>query len=178
MNRIAWIAAAVAAMGLAACKPQEKAADAAAPGAAPAAGPQGDRFAHMPEKQTLDDMLKRAKDRFDKIDANHDGTIEADELDAAMDAREAAGGPSAGGAPGGALGGGRGGLGALQRADTNGDGDVTWAEAEAQTKERFATTDTNHDGVVTRDEMKAAFAARRSSMGNGGGGGGGGPPRQ
>ncbi|MDB5433103.1 MAG: hypothetical protein JWP35_4219 [Caulobacter sp.] len=156
--------------GLAACnKPAETA---PAADAAPAAqGAQGGAGANrMPEKQTLDDMLTRTRERFAKVDTNGDKKITPEEMDAASAAREAAGGGGGGG------GGGRGGFGMLARADADKDGVVTLDEAEAQTKARFATMDTNHDGTVTRDEMQAAAEARRAAGGGGGGDGGGPPP--
>lgn len=48
-----------------------------------------------------------------------------------------------------------GGAGFLMRADTNGDGVVTWAEAQAAAVQRFQKMDANHDGVLTADEMPA-----------------------
>lgn len=44
--------------------------------------------------------------------------------------------------------------GGQMRADTNGDGVVTRAEALAQAGERFDRMDANHDGKLTRDEME------------------------
>lgn len=38
-------------------------------------------------------------------------------------------------------------------ADLNRDGKVTLAEAETQTKDRFARLDADHDGVVTAEEI-------------------------
>lgn len=43
--------------------------------------------------------------------------------------------------------------GAIMRADTNGDGVVTRAEALAQAGERFDRMDLNGDGKLTPDEM-------------------------
>lgn len=48
-----------------------------------------------------------------------------------------------------AQGGGRG----MMRADANGDGMISRAEAKAQSDSRFATMDANHDGVLTGDEL-------------------------
>ena len=45
--------------------------------------------------------------------------------------------------------------GGMMRADADGDGVVTWAEAQAAATERFQKLDTNRDGVLSGDEMKA-----------------------
>jgi len=66
----------------------------------------------------------------------------------------------------------RGGMGWM-RADSNGDGVVTRAEATAEADGQFAAMDTNRDGKVTGDEMRAAFAARAGGAGGGRGMGGG-----
>jgi len=47
----------------------------------------------------------------------------------------------------------------MMRADTDGDGVVTRAEATAQADAQFAAADTDRDGKVTADERRAAFAA-------------------
>ena len=62
--------------------------------------------------------------------------------------------------------GGGGGMGGLMAADTNGDGIITRAEAVAAADARFDRLDTNHDGVLSPDEMQAAMP-----MAAGGGGG-------
>lgn len=43
----------------------------------------------------------------------------------------------------------------LSKIDKNGDGEITWKEFEAMSKERFAKMDANSDGRVTAEEMKA-----------------------
>ena len=177
MRTTVLLTASVAVLALGACN-KPVAAPAAptqpAAGAPGAGGPGGGGF-RMPEKQTLDDMLGRTRERFAKVDTNGDGKITADEMEAAVAAREAAGGGGGDGGGGGGGGGrGGGGFGMLARADVNKDGVVTLAEAEDQTKKRFTELDANHDGTVTRDEMQAAMQARRAAMG--GGDGGGSPP--
>ena len=135
---------------------------------------------------TLDDMIQRARQRFARMDLNHDGKLTKAEIDQAraqFQAQAQAGGsPGAPGGPG--AGGGRGrGLGgrSLMEADANHDGVVTTDELDAETKARFAEMDANHDGTVTRDEMKAYFQAHRPPGAAGGGAdqgpqGGEGPP--
>ncbi|WP_242140586.1 MULTISPECIES: EF-hand domain-containing protein [unclassified Sphingomonas] len=41
----------------------------------------------------------------------------------------------------------------MMRADTNGDGKISRAEADAQASQRFDRLDLNHDGFLTADEM-------------------------
>ncbi|MBJ6120932.1 hypothetical protein [Sphingomonas mollis] len=50
----------------------------------------------------------------------------------------------------------------LRRADANGDGIVTRAEAMAQANGMFARMDSNHDGKVTPEERRAAMEAMRA----------------
>ena len=45
--------------------------------------------------------------------------------------------------------------GGMMRADANGDGIVTWAEAQAAATKRFQKFDVNRDGMVSGDEIKA-----------------------
>ena len=81
-----------------------------------------------PERETLADMKARMGAMFDRIDANHDGAINASELAAS---------------PGGRM---------LSRADADGNGLITKAEMEAGAEAMFKTMDKNGDGVVTADE--------------------------
>lgn len=63
-----------------------------------------------------------------------------------------------------------GGMGGLMRADTNGDGMISREEAKAQADARFAAMDTNHDGVLTADELTGPGArglARADADGDG-----------
>lgn len=50
--------------------------------------------------------------------------------------------------------------GGLLRADANGDGIVTRDEVIADADRRFAAIDTDHDGKLSREEMRAARDAR------------------
>ena len=54
--------------------------------------------------------------------------------------------------------------GVLTRMDTDGDGQATRAEAETAIAAVFADIDTNSDGYVTQEEMKAHHDARRAEM--------------
>ncbi|HWK34944.1 hypothetical protein [Sphingomonas sp.] len=51
------------------------------------------------------------------------------------------------------------------RGDANGDGRLTRAEFLAGAEARFARIDTNHDGVLSRDERRAGFRAMRPMPG-------------
>lgn len=103
------------------------------------------------QAQSLDEMLARTMNRFARLDLNGDGRLTQDEL-----AKSGVGGLT------GALFGRRGriGGGAFQHADENGDGVVTRAEVEAETRERFDRLDTTRDGRVTPDEILSAFLHR------------------
>jgi hypothetical protein len=98
------------------------------------------------------DYLARADKRFDRMDANQDGFITADEL-GGMGRRGGNGGAPAGG----------GGFAQrmLDRMDTNHDGKVSKDEFRAEAAARFDQADTNHDGVLDENEQ----AAMRSQMG-------------
>lgn len=72
-----------------------------------------------------------SRTRFERMDTNRDGTVDATEMAALP-------------------GGGRG-----MRADTNGDGKLSQAEFDAQTRERFDRVDVNGDGVLDAAELKA-----------------------
>lgn len=50
----------------------------------------------------------------------------------------------------------------LEQIDTNGDGDITRAEADAFRAARFADADANNDGVLTQDELTAHHEAERA----------------
>jgi hypothetical protein len=58
----------------------------------------------------------------------------------------------------------------MTRADVNGDGVVSRAEATAQADMQFDAADADRDGKVTGDEMRAAAAARARTGGRGIGG--------
>jgi Ca2+-binding EF-hand superfamily protein len=102
---------------------------------------------------------------FNRIDANHDGMISRDEFaqghEMRVERRVEMRGPDGQAMkmrhPGGMRGmrGGMMGGHMLAMADSNKDGRITLAEAQATATQHFAMADTNRDGRVTRDEMKA-----------------------
>jgi hypothetical protein len=98
------------------------------------------------------DAEKAAGERFDQLDTNHDGSLSADEVEAASN------GP-----------GGRG----LHRADANGDGKIGKDEYLNAQKMRYDMMDADHDGQLTKAERDAFRAQMRARMGGGGMGGGG-----
>jgi Ca2+-binding EF-hand superfamily protein len=104
---------------------------------------------------------------FDQLDANKDGSISRDEFTKAReqrferrvemrkndkaskegkDVRRHVMGMRGPGGFGGRT---------IIMADTNGDGQITSAEAEALALQHFDQMDTNHDGQVTREERRA-----------------------
>jgi Ca2+-binding EF-hand superfamily protein len=93
------------------------------------------------------DDLQRAYDMLRKADANHDGTLSADELRAARE-HAIQGRVDA----------------IFKRCDTNHDGKIEKGECPDDLTGLFNRTDKNHDGAITKDELKACCtkAADRS----------------
>jgi Ca2+-binding EF-hand superfamily protein len=103
-------------------------------------------------------MLERADARFDRMDANKDGQLSAEERKAGAEAARAAmaerkGGEMADFMPGAKRGGGMGDR-MLERADTNGDGMISKDENRASVEARFARMDANGDGTIGADERR------------------------
>jgi Ca2+-binding EF-hand superfamily protein len=86
---------------------------------------------------------------FDAIDANHDGFITFEELRAYHQAHRGAHGHG----------------GALKALDKDGDGRISRDEAAAAPRlaQNFDKIDTDHDGYLTPDELKAAHQAMRQA---------------
>jgi hypothetical protein len=110
---------------------------------------------------------------FDRVDTNKDGTISRDEFAKAHEQRiekrveirkqrrdGAKDGKSAQ-KQAWRIQHGMGGMGGrmIVMADTNKDGKITLAEAQAMALQHFDQMDTNHDGQVTREERRAARPA-------------------
>jgi Ca2+-binding EF-hand superfamily protein len=95
---------------------------------------------------TRDEMRTTALERFDKMDANHDGRLTLDEIQAAHRERAAQ---------------------HFAAKDVNKDGKLTKDELPNMPDEVFARLDTNKDGALTPDELAAKagrfqeFAAKR-----------------
>lgn len=115
-------------------------------GLAHAQGPRGAQDANGDGAISAQEYDDAAKARFQRMDANQDGVIDAGELAAIqkrMEERRAAR-PDAG--PGQGAGGG------LAAMDTDHDGKVTQAEALAVSKARFAQLDADKNGVLSEAE--------------------------
>ena len=132
------------------------------------------------------DFKAHAQEIFARLDTNHDGVIDQAERQAMRDqmrarmGRDGDGPPPAPGAMGGDLGdhgdhmggpgGGRrgGGMGAmmmlLRGADANHDGRITQAEFDASVRAHFDAMDTNHDGMISREERQAERERMRAAM--------------
>jgi Ca2+-binding EF-hand superfamily protein len=84
---------------------------------------------------------------FDKIDANHDGTVTADEVKA-MPAVQAKGGT---------------GSGFIAHFDADKDGKVTSSEYDAKRAKFFDSLDKNKDGMIEQSEFHAQGAAMQDA---------------
>ena len=119
------------------------------------------------------EFTAQAAAHFAKLDANGDGQISGDEMKAVMermpDAMGGRHGP--GDQPGGPMmpppPGGHHGAGMLERLDTNHDGKISRDEMRADMDKRFDKLDTNHDGFIDKAEMDAARDHLKQHMGKG-----------
>ena len=124
-----------------------------APAAAPAApAPDAAR------SQTRAEAIAAADRRFAAMDANHDGTVTAEERHAWRDARRAArGGADAATA-------GRGDPDRAGKRRGMKSRDITQADFRERALRMFDRMDTNHDGVVDARERQAARLLMRARM--------------
>jgi Ca2+-binding EF-hand superfamily protein len=122
---------------------------------------RGDRAAHAQEKfakkdknsdgkLTADEVPRMPAEVFKKIDANGDGGLTPTELQEAWKARHEAKSQGKDGNKGGER------RGPMAHLDTDGDGKVSKAEATALGQKMFQRVDANSDGVITKEELKAA----------------------
>ena len=115
---------------------------------------------------------------FDRVDTNKDGTISRDEFAKAHEQRiekrveirkqrqEVAKGGKSADKQAWRMQHGMGGMGGrmIVMADTNKDGKITLAEAQAMALQHFDKMDANHDGQVTPQERRAARPMMRKQM--------------
>ena len=115
----------------------------------------------------MSEIEAQAQQRFARLDLDGNGAItraeatEAREKMQAMMAERRAGSEGKrrsmrGGAEGAMF----------ERADANGDGQVTFAEFSTPMMERFATHDANGDGAIDASERAAAREARKAARGS------------
>lgn len=116
-------------------------------GLAPYAIAQDLQLGQRPIKRT--EVSAGARTRFAAMDGNHDGAIEANEFEAYR-AKQA---KLAGGGAGLYHVGSR----WFEKSDTNADGRVTLAEAEARPLQMFDLADANRDGIASIPEQKVAL---------------------
>jgi len=92
----------------------------------------------------LDELMPASEHRFMKLDTNGDGTVSSAELDAWLqriaERRK---------------------QGILKRMDKNGDGSISKAEVDEYISSVFSATDADSSGGVTMDEAKAYHAKGR-----------------
>jgi Ca2+-binding EF-hand superfamily protein len=95
------------------------------------------------EPVTRDAFLAMQKERFEAMDANHDGVVTKEELSAQIAARMGSAPPPER-------------IDALFKTmDTDGDGKATAAEVATAAAARFDAMDSNHDGSLSPEEFRA-----------------------
>lgn len=116
------------------------------------------------------EFVAQASERFAKLDLNKDGRISPDEMKGMMRrGREARGGPGGPGAhrghgtmgPAGAAGPMGRGARMMASVDTNKDGKISRDEMRAHTDARFAALDTDKNGFIERTEQAAAHSGMK-----------------
>jgi Ca2+-binding EF-hand superfamily protein len=123
---------------------------AAVPALAQQGGEEGARVA---QPQTRAEAATQAEARFARADANRDGFLTQDEMQARAEARD---GEHRG----------RGGFGGrrFEAMDADHDGRVALTEASRAALERFDRIDADHDGSISQGERQAAREAWRARM--------------
>lgn len=127
----------------------------AGPGAG--AGPNGGQGPRMKIDANGDGVISREEaakfprlaERFDELDKNHDGKLDASERPQRRGGREHGGRH---GGPSGAA-----------KLDSDGDGRISQAEAAKSPRlaQNFAQIDSNKDGYIVRSELRAYFERER-----------------
>lgn len=125
--------------------------------AAPAAPPPHHHMRAM-KPVTRAQLTQMVQKYFARLDADHDGFVTEAEIDAAAQARQQRMAENGGGAGMHHAGFARH---LFSMADLNKDGRVSLQEATEAAEQHFDAADTNHDGTVTPDEMRAAHRALR-----------------
>ena len=97
---------------------------------------KGRRAGNGPETTTFEGMLQKGADRFARLDANRDGSIEAGEI-AAMEAERHDNQIKK----------------AMHRFDANRDGKVTPEEYMAPARQRFSMLDLDDNGRITAEDL-------------------------
>jgi Ca2+-binding EF-hand superfamily protein len=98
------------------------------------------------------EVVAAAKAQFQKLDANHDGTVTRGEFEAYRAKQAAAGGDDNPFTHVGSH--------WFDHADPDGTGRVTLQQAEQRPLKMFDMADMNHDGVVSPNEARIALALR------------------
>lgn len=105
-------------------------------------------------KLTGDEISQRMRDRLDVIDTDQDGAISLEEMQAGMQGRRRGGGfdPDQ----------------MFARRDEDGDGKLTGDEISQRMRENLSDFDTDQDGAITLEEMKAGMQQMMANFGGGG----------
>lgn len=106
-------------------------------------------------KISLQEMQAQAEKRFQAADSNHDGQLSQSE----RSQRQGCRGHHR-----------KGKQGQTQRQgfkgpDADGNGSISQAESQAAVQKRFERLDTNHDGVISQDEIQARRSQRHQLRG-------------
>jgi len=109
-------------------------------------------------KISADEWAAGHKEVFSKMDTNGDGKVSPDEMKAAKEKREKMMGKSGGHEMMSVTE-------TMKIMDLNGDGYITEDEFVTASKTKFDKMDTDHDGYLTKAELKAGHEKMKSNMG-------------